>query len=390
MNFGFSEDQDMIRESALNFVTKESSLERVRALLEDDDGYSATHWKTIAESGWLGAILPEDFGGIGLGFGDLICIAEEFGKGLMPEPLLPFAVLAGSAILHGGTESQKSELLPQVAEGTLKITLAAYEATGRYNLAHVTTTAATSGDGYVLNGEKFLVENASSADKILVTARTAGEPNDKEGISLFFVDKDTAGLTCTPVTTLDHRPRSTVTLKDVKLGSDALVGSAGDAFDAVEHAVDCATVAICAEMVGGMQTALEMTVGYTHERVQFGVPIGSFQALKHKAANMFMQIEAARSSMYYAAMAEDEAMPDRRAAISAAKTLCSDAYVTVTKEAIQMHGGIGFTDEHNIHLFYKRAIATAATYGDATHHRERYVQEKFEQPSQVAAALETA
>ncbi len=390
MNFGFSEDQDMIRESALNFVAKESSLERVRALHEDADGYSPTHWQTIAESGWLGAVLPEDFGGIGLGYADLICIAEEFGKGLMPEPIIPFATLAGNAILHGGTEAQKTALLPQVAEGTLKVTLAAYEMAGRYNLAHVETKADASGDGYVLNGEKFLVENASSADKILVTARTSGDAKDSDGISLFIIDKGTAGLTVSPVTTLDHRPRSTVTLKDVKVGADALIGSAGDALDAVEHAVDCATVALCAEMVGGMQSALEMTVGYSHERVQFGVPIGSFQALKHKAANMFMQIEAARSSMYYAAMAEDEDMPDRRAAISAAKALCSDAYVAVTKEAIQMHGGIGFTDEHNIHLFYKRAIATAATYGDATFHRERYVQEKFEQPSQVAAALETA
>jgi len=390
MNFGFSEDQDMIRESALNFVAKESTLERVRALHDDADGYSQTHWQTIAESGWLGAVLPEEVGGIGLGYADLICITEEFGKGLMPEPLIPFATLAGAAILHGGTEAQKADVLPQVAEGTLKVALAAYEAAGRYSLAHVAATASASGDGYMLKGEKFLAENASSADKILVTARTSGDAGDKDGISLFLIDKGAAGLTLTPITTLDHRSRSTVTLKDVQVGSDALIGSAGDALDAVEHAVDCATVALCAEMVGGMQTALEMTVGYSHERIQFGVPIGSFQALKHKAANMFMQIEAARSSMYYAAMAEDENMPDRRAAISAAKALCSDAYIAVTKEAIQMHGGIGFTDEHNIHLFYKRAIATAATYGDASYHRERYVQEKFEQPSQVAAALENA
>jgi alkylation response protein AidB-like acyl-CoA dehydrogenase len=390
MNFGFSEDQDMIRESALNFVSKESSLERVRALHEDADGYSSRHWKTIAESGWLGAVLPEEVGGIGLGYADLICIAEEFGKGLMPEPLIPFATLAGSAILFGGTESQQTDLLPQVAEGSLKVALGAYEASGRYNLAHVEATASKSGDGYVLSGEKFLVENASSADKILITARTSGETRDTDGISLFLVDAAAPGLSLSAVTTLDHRPRSIVTLKDVQVGADALIGSVEDALDAVEHAVDCATIALCAEMVGGMQSALEMTVGYSHERVQFGVPIGSFQALKHKAANMFMQIEAARSSMYYAAMAEDDDMPDRRAAISAAKALCSDAYIAVTKEAIQMHGGIGFTDEHNIHLFYKRAIATAATYGDASYHRERYVQEKFEQPSQVAAALENA
>lgn len=390
MNFGFTEDQDMIRESALNFVSKESSLERVRALHEDEAGYSDTHWQTIAESGWLGAVIPEDFGGIGLGYADLICIMEEFGKGLMPEPLIPYGILAGTAILHGATDAQKSALLPQIAEGTLKVAAGFYEADSRYNLAHVTTTAEASGDGYVLNGEKFLVENAATADKILVSARTSGAVKEEDGVSLFLVDAGASGLKRSPVITMDHRPRSTVALSGVKVPGDALIGSIGDALDAIERAVDCATVALCAEMVGGMQAALEMTVGYSHERVQFGVPIGSFQALKHKAANMFMQIEVARSSMYYAAMAEDEEMPDRRAAISAAKSVCSDAYVAVTKEAIQMHGGIGFTDEHNIHLFYKRAIATAATYGDADYHRERYVQEKFEQPSQVAAALETA
>jgi alkylation response protein AidB-like acyl-CoA dehydrogenase len=390
MNFGFTEDQNQIRKSASDFVARESSLERIRALQTDPQGYSDSHWRTIAENGWAGAVLPEEHGGIGLGYCDLICITEEFGKGLLPEPLIPFAVLGGSAILYGGAEAQKAAMLPQVSEGTLKLAFAAYETSGRYNLAHVESTATDTGSGYKITGEKILVENAAAADKILATARTSGDTNDREGISLFAINPKAPGVTLTPVETIDRRPRSVVKLDGVSVDADALIGSQGDAIDAVERAVDCATVALCAEMVGGMQSALEMTVAYSHERVQFGVPIGSFQAVKHKAADMFMHLEMARSSMYYAAMAEDHDLPDRRAAISAAKTMCSNAYVAVTKEAIQLHGGIGFTDEHNIHFFYKRAIAAAASYGDAAFHRERYVQEKFEQPSQVAAQLETA
>lgn len=377
MNFGFTEDQDMIRKSAKDFVSNESSIERVRAMFTDATGYSEALWAKIAENGWCAAVLPEEYGGIGLGYSDLICIAEEFGKGLMPEPLIQTSVLGGNAILFAGTDTQKEAWLPEVASGALKLALGAYEEAGRSNLAHVETTATASNGGYVLNGSKFLVQNAATADKILITARTSGPTKDRDGVTLFVLDKGAKGLTVTPVSTIDHHPRSTVTLKNAQVGADAVVGSVGEACDAIERAVDGATVALCAEMVGGMQAALSMTVQYSHERIQFGVPIGTFQALKHKAANMYMTIEIARSSMYYAAMAADQDMPDRKAAISAAKALCSDGYVSVAKEAIQMHGGIGFTDEHNIGLFYKRAIATAKTYGDARYHRDRYAAEKF-------------
>ncbi len=383
MNFGFNEDQDMIRESANSFVKNESSLDRIREMRETETGYSEELWGKIAENGWLAAVVPEEFGGIDLGYADLICITEEFGKGVMPEPLITSSVLAGNAVLFGGTEAQKGELLPQVCEGTLKLTLGAYETAGRFNLAHVEMTASESGGDYTLSGEKCFVPFANSADKILVTARTSGASTDQDGISLFILDKDAAGLSLTAVEVMDRQPRFTLTLNDAKA---TLLGSAGDAFDAVEHAVDCATIALCAEMVGGMQEALEMTVGYTHERVQFGVPIGSFQALKHKAADMYLALEAARSSMYFAAMTEDRTMPERKEAISAAKALCSENYLAVTKEAIQLHGGIGFTDEHTIQFFYKRAIVAANTFGNAAFHRERYLTEKLA----AAAAAEPA
>lgn len=375
MHFGFSEDQDMIRKSARDFVERESSLERVRALHDDPSGYSRELMAQIAENGWLAAVYPEECGGIGLGYADLICIAEEFGRGLLPEPLVT-SVLAGNAVFFAGSDEQKSELLGAMGEGSLKLTLGAYEVAGRYNLAHVETVATETGSGYVLNGEKSFVPNAASADKILVTARSKGDRTDREGISLFIVDPKAAGVTVTPIITMDHQDRAIVKLEEVAVSNADVLGAPGQALDAVEKAVDRATVALCAEMVGGMGEALKMTVAYGQERVQFGKPIGSFQAWKHKAANMYVNLEMARSSMYYAAMAVDEKRADLRAAVSAAKVMCSEAYLAVSKEAIQLHGGIGFTDEHNIHLFYKRALVSAVTFGDSATHRERYAREK--------------
>lgn len=375
MNFGFSEDQDMIRKSASDFVERESSLERVREAIAGDLGYSPDHMSTIAENGWLAAVYPEEYGGLDLGYGDLICIAEEFGRGLIPEPLLT-RLLAGNAVLFAGSDDQKNAILPGVADGSSKLTLGAYELAGRFNPAYVDTIATETGSGYVLNGAKAFVPDAQSADKILVTARSKGDRLDREGISLFLVDANAPGVNIKPISAIDRQKRAMVELDEVSVSNDALIGTPGESIDAVEKAIDRATVVMCAEMVGGMGQALKMTVEYAAERVQFGKPIGSFQAVKHKAADMFMKLEMARGSMYYAAMAVDENREDLRAAVSAAKTICSDYYMAIGKEAIQLHGGIGFTDEHNIQLFYKRAQACAVTFGDAAYHRERYAQEK--------------
>lgn len=389
MNFGFSEDQDMIRKSARDLVRGESSMERIREMQASEDGYSRDLWRQMADAGWLGAVYPEEYGGIGLGYVDLICIEEEFGRGLMPEPLITTVLLGGNAVLFGGTEEQKSEILPLVAAGELTMTLGAYELEGRFNLAHVATTAKEKGSGYVLNGSKAFVPDAATSDKIVVTARTSGGTSDEAGITLFLLDRDTPGLTLTPVTTMDHRPRATVELKDVSVDASAVLGAPGEALNAVEKVIDRATVALCAELVGIIEQSLSMSTEYAQERIQFDKPIGSFQAIKFKCADMFVDLEIARSSMYYAAMAIDEDMPDLRTSVSAAKTLCCDGAVSVTKEAIQIHGGIGFTEEHDIHLFYKRAMAAAVTFGDSAYHRERYIQEKgFGQGERALAAAE--
>ena len=371
MNFDFTDDQEIIRESTRTFVRRKSSLERVREMHTDAVGYSKDLWRIIADNGWLGVIYPEKYGGLGRYYADLICIAEEFGKALMPEPLNTVISLAGNVVLFAGNEEQKQEILPQVVEGSLLMTLGAYETAGRFNPAHVATTATANENGYILNGEKNFVPNAQNSSLILVTARTAGGTTDEDGISVFAV-KPGDGVTIQTISTWDRQPRAHVTLTNAKA---TLIGEAGKAFAHVGRAIDCATVALCAEMVGGIDEALRMTIDYAHERVQFDRPIGSFQAVKHKCADMYITTELARSAMYYAALAIDNDLDDRRTAISTAKTLCSQGYLAVAKEAIQLHGGIGYTDEHTIHFFYKRALTASVTFGDATWHRERYAVE---------------
>lgn len=366
----------MIRKSAADFVKGHSTIERVREMLGDEKGYSPELYTQMAESGWLGCVFPEDAGGIDLGYVDLVCIQEELGKGLIPEPLLTSAVLGGNCIFLGGNDAQKGDLLGQVIGGELTLTLGAYELDGRFDLNHVGTEAKADGSDYVLNGTKSFVSQAQNADKIIVSARTSGDTSDSDGITLFIVDAGTAGVSIQSVSTVDHRPRAMVKLENVKVGGDAVLGEVGKGLAILENAIDRAIVALCAEMLGGMETVLQMSVAYSKERVQFDRPIGSFQAIKHKAANMYTELETAKSAVYYAAMALDDDMPDAKAAVSCAKALCSDSYVHLTQEAIQIHGGIGFTDEHDAQLYYKRALASSVTFGDAAYHRDRYATEK--------------
>lgn len=373
MNFGFSEEQEMIRKSARDLVKGQSSFERIRGHANDEKGFSEDIWRQMAEQGWLGTVLPDSYGGVGLGYVDLLCIQEELGKGVMPEPILSSGVLGAGAIFHGGSEAQKQELLPQIASGELIATLGAYELAGRYDFAHVETHADGNGGGYKLTGEKAFVPDAHVAGKIIVSARTSGGKNDKEGISLFLVDAKGPGVNLKPVKTIDRRRRFTLELKDAKAEP---LGEIGAGYAALDATIDRATVALCAEMLGGMEAALQMSVAYSKERVQFGRPIGSFQAIKHKAANMYVALETARSATYYATMAVDENMPDMRPAISCAKALCSDSYLKIGKDAIQIHGGIGFTDECDVQFFYKRAVVASVTFGDASYHRDRYAAEK--------------
>ncbi len=376
MNFAFSDEQEMLRQSARDFLKTHSSLERVRRMREDTIGFSPELWRRMAEAGWLAAVFPEAYGGLGLGYVDLICIQEELGAGLTPEPILSTVTLGGNAVLFGCNEARKQDLLPRIGAGELMMTLAAYELEGRYDLSRVETTATATGAGFALSGQKCFVPEADTSDKLVVSARVKAGAAKGDAVTLFLVDAESSGLALSPIRTVDGRRRSQVTLQEVEVPAEAVLGGVGQGLEILEKTIDRAIVALCAEMVGGMQAALDMSVAYSRERVQFGRPIGSFQALKHLAANMYVTLETARSATYYAAMAIDGDQPDARAAVSCAKALCSDGYLQISKAAIQMHGGIGFTEEHDVHLYYKRALAANVTFGDAAFHRDRYARVK--------------
>ena len=374
MQFSLSDEQILLRDSAAAFVRDHSSLRRIRALRDakDPDGFSRDLWKQIAALGWLGIPFAEADGGLGLGLKDLALVLEEFGKGLMPEPLLSTVLLGGSAIQRGGSDAQRAALLPAVIGGEALLALAYQERHSRYDLCRVATRAERAGAGWRLRGEKILVLDGHVADHLIVSARTAGDERDRAGVTLFLVERGAPGLQVTRQSTLDSRNAALVRLDGVAVGADAVVGDVDGGGALLAEVVDRATAGLCAEMLGGMEAAFAMTLDYLKTRRQFGVPIGSFQALKHRAAIVFTEIELARSAVLAAAMALDEAHPQGAQVVSAAKARCSDAFVLAGNEGVQMHGGIGMTDEHDIGFFLKRARAAEITFGDGAHHRERF------------------
>ena len=376
MNFALSDEQQMLQSSAAAFVKRESPLTRVRALRDDKTGFSPKLWRTMAELGWLGMSYPESVGGLGQGAVETIVVMEELGRGLVPEPMLSTILLGGRAILEAGSAAQQKHWLEPMVEGERLLTLGYLERQGRYDPFTVATTAKKDGGGWRLSGEKTVVPDAGTADRIVVTARTGGKGDERKGISMFLVDPKARGVTLTRIPSIDWRQRFVVGLDQVSVDDADRLGEAGGAADALERTLDWATTGLAAEMLGAMNEAFRMTVEYLKTRKQFGVPIGSFQALKHRAADQYVQTELARSAVYYAAMALDEKMEDAPAAVSTAKARCNDAFHLIANESIQMHGGIGMTDEHDIGFYFKRARAAEATLGDSAYHRDRYARLK--------------
>jgi len=374
MSLVLTEDQLILKQSAAEFVKKESPLSRVRKLRDeqDPDGFSRPMWNKMAELGWQGILIPEQYEGLSMGYVDLACVLEECGRNLVPEPLLSTVALGANAVLLGGDETQKHEILPRVADGSLVMTVAYQEKASRYDLAKIACRAERRGSGYVINGEKTMVLDGHVADMLVVAARTSGEPGDARGVSLFLVPRDTPGLEARRQVALHLRNVAWLTLRDVEVAETARLGAEGAGFEVLAEVVDRATAALCAEMLGGMQAAFEMTLDYLKTRKQFGVLIGTFQALKHRAARMFVEIELARSSVMGACDALDRCAPDARALVSAAKARCSDTGMLVGYEGIQLHGGIGMTDEHDIGFYLKRARGNEITFGDAAYHRDRF------------------
>jgi alkylation response protein AidB-like acyl-CoA dehydrogenase len=368
MDFAFSEEQEMLRSSARTLLAKASPSAVVRQLMETEDAYDAGLWKKVAEQGWTALGIPEEYGGFGT-FLDLVVVLEETGRVLLPGPFFETMGMAVPAILEAGTQAQRSEVLTAIAAGDARATLAFTEPSGRWDAEGVTLSAQKSGDGWTLDGTKLFVPGAGVADYMVVAARTRSSGED--GITLFLVKGRPAGMTVRPLSTLDMTHKwYEVKFDKVQLGADALMGEPDKGWAPLRRALEWATAGICAEMVGGAQKVLEDSVEYAKTRQQFGKPIGIYQAVSHKLADMLLEVESAKSVTYYAAWTVDADAPDRALACSIAKAYTSDAYRHATGSGIQVHGGIGFTWEHDMHLYFKRAKASEVTLGDPTYHRE--------------------
>ena len=375
MDFGFSEEQEMLRSSARDFLAKEAPMTFVRAMMEDEVGFTGALWTKMAELGWMGLVLPEHYGGSGLDFVDLVVVLEEMGRTVLPGPFFSTVVLGGVGILEGGSDALKQDLLPKVASGELKVTLAQLEPSGRWDADGIQAAIRPEGDGFVVSGTKLFVPDAHTADHVIVAGRAPGSTG-RDGISLVLVDAGAPGVRITQLKTMDQTRRlAEVVLQDVRVPGVHLLGTkTGNGWALLDRIVDRGKVGLCAEMCGGAQKVLEMSVEYAKVREQFGKPIGSFQAIQHKCANMLVEVESSKSATYYAAWAVANDVAEGPLAAAMAKAYCSDAYRHVSGEGIQIHGGIGFTWEHDMHLYFKRAKSSEVTFGDATWNRELVAQ----------------
>jgi alkylation response protein AidB-like acyl-CoA dehydrogenase len=372
VDFAFSEEQEMLRRSSREFLAKECSSKVVRQLMEGPDGYDPALWKKIADLGWTALGIPEEYGGVGT-FLDLVVVLEEAGRSLLPGPFFSTMGLAVPAIIEAGTEAQKKEVLSAIAGGSARATMAFTEPSGRWDAGSIALTAKPASGGWQLDGVKLFVPDAGTADYMVVVARTRAEGED--GITLFLVKGRPKGMTVKPLETMDMTRRwSEVRFEGVQLGGDEVMGAPDKAWPRLKRALDWATAALCAEMVGGVQKVLETSTDYAKTRQQFGKPIGIYQAVSHKLADMLVLSESGRSATYYAAWTVDADAADRSLASSMAKAYVSDAYRKVAGDGIQVHGGIGFTWEHDMHLYFKRAKSSEVTLGDATYHRELVAQ----------------
>lgn len=377
MEFRFTEEQQMIRDTAEAFLAEVSTAAAVRAAMDTERGYDAALWQQISEEMmWPALHIPEAYGGLGLGFVELAAMQEQMGRVLLCAPFLATVGLGVNALLVAGAEAQKQQHLAAIASGGTA-TLAFMAPGSRPDAHAVQATCAADGDGVVLNGEYRYVLDGHTAEILIVAARETGSEGE-DGISLFVLPADTAGVSREWLPTMDQtRKQASITLQNVKLNADSQMGEAGGAWPALAKILDLATVAVAAEQVGVAQQALDSSVAYTMERVQFGRTIASYQAVKHKAADMMLKVEAARSAAYYAACIADEALAGNplgaglAEAASIAKAYCSDAAFFNAGCGIQLHGGVGITAEYDIQLYFKRAKSTETLLGDAAWHRER-------------------
>jgi pimeloyl-CoA dehydrogenase small subunit len=369
MDFELSDEQRLLRDSVSRFLSEHYPFEARTRFLKEPEGWSRDAWATYAQLGLLGLPFGEPYGGFGGGPVETMIVAEAFGRALAVEPYLATVVLGGGFIRLGGTEAQKSAALPAIASGSMRLAFAHAERQARYDLADVATTARRDGSSYVIDGAKTLVLHGDAADTLVVSARLSGDRRDRDGLALFLVDAGTAGVSRRGYPTIDGQRAAEIALSQVRVESDALMGEPGSAFTLIERVVDQAIAALCAEATGAMSEMLDATVDYLKTRKQFGTPIGTFQVLQHRASDMLIAVEQARSMTMLATMMADE--PDgvaRRKAISAAKVQIGRSGRLVGQQAVQLHGGIGMTMAYKVGHYFKRVTAIDAIFGDADHH----------------------
>jgi alkylation response protein AidB-like acyl-CoA dehydrogenase len=375
MDIGFTEEQELLRDTARKFLDSECPTKFVREMMATETAVTDDFWRRLVDNGWLGITYPEDAGGSGLGLVDLVVLMEEIGRAVMPGPYPATVLLGGAAIAAAGSAEQRREWLPRIATGEVKATLAVTEPNARWDAAGITATAREARGGSAISGTKMFVPDAHLADVLVVAARTRDGSTMEDGVSLFLVPKDMPGLSVRRLPSIDEtRKLCEVTLANVAVPGSALLGELHGGWAPLQQVIDRAAVALSAEMCGAAQRVLEMTVEYAKLRVAFGKPIGSYQGVKHKCADMLVEIENAKSLTYYAAWAVDEGAADAPLAVSMAKAAASDAGRKVCAAGIQLHGGIGMTWEHDLQLYLKRAKADEVAFGDASWHRERVAQ----------------
>ena len=376
MDMGLSEIQQMLKNSAREFLAQESPLTLVRELENDPQGYTDDLWRQLASLGWTGIPFPEQYGGTGGSFLDLAVLIEEMGRALLPAPYFATVVLGGLTVLDAGSEEQKQYLLTGVCAGTVRLTLALTEPSATTEAWGIETIATPdAAGGYTLTGAKLFVPDAHAADVIIVAARTgAAGDNPEDGITLFFVPSDTPGVAVEQISTIGNERLCEVRLEGAAVPAESVLGAVGGAWPVIERVLARATAAHCVQMVGGAEAVVDMTVEYVKQRTQFGRPVGSFQAVQHHCANMATDVEGARHIAYQAAWAIAEGQSARRE-VAMAKAWCSGAYQRVCSLAHQCHGAIGFTMEHNLQLYTRRAKTQELSYGSVHEHKEIALQE---------------
>lgn len=377
MEFSFTEEQKMIRDTAQAFLAEVSSSNAIRSAMDTEQGFDPQIWQRICEEMYWQAIhIPEEYGGMGLGYVDLVVMLEQMGRYLLCSPFFSTVCLASNALIVAGTDEQKQQYLTQICEGSLTATLAYTSKNGQWDAAAVQGIVTAQGDDYVLNGTYRYVLDGHTAQLLIVAARSEGSKGE-QGISLFAIDADTPGVKRTWLPTMDQtRKQAEIVFDNVRVSSSQLMGETNNAWPQLNKVLQLAAIAIAAEQVGGSQQVLDLTVEYTKERVQFGRPIAGFQAVKHQAADMMLRTEVARSAVYYAACVAEEALSgglladELGEAASVAKSYCSEGYFKNAGDALQLHGGVGFTWEYDVHLYFKRAKSSELFLGDAAYHRE--------------------